>query len=174
MSLEEDKLRGLLAGQAEKERAAYKRASLLVGLAAGVGLLWLGFSAYEVVKLERRAAEIREEIAEKTKQLNDLNESTLSKSLELGEAKKDLNEAEETLKTIAAGTDSPKQKAEKTLEKISVPPKPVDKVPVYVPGPVTTPFLMPVEDVFTIAERGVVVTGRVQRGKAKVGDSLEI
>src|SRR5262245_23389637 len=112
MALEEDKLRELLSSQVEKERAAHKRAMLLMGLAAGVGLLWLGLSAYEVVKLERRAAEIREEIAEKTKQLNELNESTLPKVLELGEVKKDLNEAEEALKTIAAGTESPKQKAE--------------------------------------------------------------
>src|SRR5262249_21774261 len=60
------------------------------------------------------------------------------------------------------------------LEKISVPPKPIDKVPIYVPGPVTTPFLMAIEDVFSIAGRGVVVTGRVQRGKVKVGDAVEI
>ena len=36
------------------------------------------------------------------------------------------------------------------------------------------PFLMPVEDVFTITGRGTVVTGRVERGKVKVGDEVEI
>ena len=36
------------------------------------------------------------------------------------------------------------------------------------------PFLMPVEDVFTITGRGTVVTGRVERGRVKVGDEVEI
>src|SRR5690625_7076362 len=36
------------------------------------------------------------------------------------------------------------------------------------------PFLMPVEDVFSISGRGTVVTGRVERGIVKVGDELEI
>ena len=36
------------------------------------------------------------------------------------------------------------------------------------------PFLMPVEDVFTITGRGTVATGRVERGTVKVGDTVEI
>ena len=36
------------------------------------------------------------------------------------------------------------------------------------------PFLMPVEDVFTISGRGTVATGRVERGIVNVGDSVEI
>ena len=36
------------------------------------------------------------------------------------------------------------------------------------------PFLMPVEDVFTITGRGTVVTGRIERGKVKVGEEVEI
>src|SRR5437016_14382074 len=36
------------------------------------------------------------------------------------------------------------------------------------------PFLMPVEDVFTITGRGTVVTGRIERGIVKVGDEIEI
>jgi len=47
----------------------------------------------------------------------------------------------------------------------------------YVPTPerdVEKPFLMPVEDVFTITGRGTVVTGRVDRGKIKVGEDVEI
>ena len=36
------------------------------------------------------------------------------------------------------------------------------------------PFLMPIEDVFTISGRGTVVTGRVERGVVKVGDEVEI
>jgi elongation factor Tu len=47
----------------------------------------------------------------------------------------------------------------------------------YIPTPeraVDLPFLMPVEDVFTISGRGTVATGRVERGVVKVGESIEI
>jgi len=47
----------------------------------------------------------------------------------------------------------------------------------YIPTPVRDvdkPFLMPIEDVFGIKGRGTVVTGRVERGKVKVGDEVEI
>jgi len=47
----------------------------------------------------------------------------------------------------------------------------------YIPQPVREiekPFLMPVEDVFSISGRGTVVTGRVERGKVKVGEEVEI
>jgi elongation factor Tu len=47
----------------------------------------------------------------------------------------------------------------------------------YIPNPVRDldkPFLMPIEDVMTISGRGTVVTGRIERGKVKVGDEIEI
>ncbi len=47
----------------------------------------------------------------------------------------------------------------------------------YVPQPkreIDKPFLMPIEDVFSISGRGTVVTGRVERGKIKVGEEVEI
>jgi elongation factor Tu len=47
----------------------------------------------------------------------------------------------------------------------------------YIPEPkrdVDKPFLMPIEDIFSITGRGTVVTGRVERGKIKVGDEVEI
>ena len=47
----------------------------------------------------------------------------------------------------------------------------------YIPTPkreIDKPFLMPVEDVFSISGRGTVVTGRVERGIVKVGDEIEI
>ncbi len=47
----------------------------------------------------------------------------------------------------------------------------------YIPTPVRDtdkPFLMPIEDVFTITGRGTVVTGRVERGQVRVGDQVEI
>jgi elongation factor Tu len=53
----------------------------------------------------------------------------------------------------------------------------MDAVDSYVPEPervVDRPFLMPVEDVFTITGRGTVATGRVEQGTVKVGESVEI
>jgi elongation factor Tu len=53
----------------------------------------------------------------------------------------------------------------------------MDAVDTKIPEPVREidkPFLMPVEDVFTISGRGTVVTGRVERGLVKVGDEVEI
>ncbi|HJU00105.1 MAG TPA: elongation factor Tu, partial [Actinomycetes bacterium] len=53
----------------------------------------------------------------------------------------------------------------------------MDAVDAYVPEPervVDKPFLMPVEDVFTITGRGTVATGRVEQGTVKVGETVEI
>ncbi|MGO9620879.1 MAG: elongation factor Tu [Desulfobaccales bacterium] len=53
----------------------------------------------------------------------------------------------------------------------------MDALDSYIPLPVRDidkPFLMPVEDVFTISGRGTVVTGRVERGQVKVGEEVEI
>ena len=53
----------------------------------------------------------------------------------------------------------------------------MDAVDSYVPTPdrpIDKPFLLPIEDVFTISGRGTVVTGRVERGIVKVGEEVEI
>src|SRR5271169_5621047 len=53
----------------------------------------------------------------------------------------------------------------------------MDAVDKYVPQPeraVDLPFLMPIEDIFSISGRGTVVTGRIERGKVKVGEDCEI
>ena len=53
----------------------------------------------------------------------------------------------------------------------------MDAVDKYVPQPdraVDLPFLMPIEDIFSISGRGTVVTGRIERGKVKVGEDVEI
>ena len=53
----------------------------------------------------------------------------------------------------------------------------MDAVDTYIPEPerdVDKPFLMPVEDVFTITGRGTVVTGRIERGILKVNEEVEI
>jgi elongation factor Tu len=53
----------------------------------------------------------------------------------------------------------------------------MEAVDQYVPIPqreVEKPFLMPVEDIFTISGRGTVATGRVERGKVRVGEEIEI
>jgi elongation factor Tu len=53
----------------------------------------------------------------------------------------------------------------------------MDAIDSYIPEPkrdIDKPFLMPVEDVFSISGRGTVATGRVERGKIKVGEEVEI
>jgi len=53
----------------------------------------------------------------------------------------------------------------------------MDAVDTFIPEPtrdIDKPFLMPIEDVFTITGRGTVVTGRVERGQIKVGEEVEI
>lgn len=53
----------------------------------------------------------------------------------------------------------------------------MDAVDSYIPQPareVDKPFLMPVEDVFSIAGRGTVATGRIERGRIKVGEEVEV
>jgi len=53
----------------------------------------------------------------------------------------------------------------------------MNKIDEYIPQPVRAldrPFLMPIEDVFSISGRGTVVTGRIERGIVKVGEEIEI
>jgi elongation factor Tu len=53
----------------------------------------------------------------------------------------------------------------------------MEQVDTYIPQPerpIDKPFLMPIEDVFSISGRGTVVTGRVERGVVKVGEEVEI
>jgi elongation factor Tu len=53
----------------------------------------------------------------------------------------------------------------------------MEAVDAYIPQPkreVDKPFLMPVEDVFSIAGRGTVATGRIERGRVKVGEEIEV
>jgi len=74
------------------------------------------------------------------------------------------------LKALEGGTDpnAPEYECIKAL---------MDAVDNYIPTPERKkdlPFLMPVEDVFTITGRGTVTTGRVERGVVKVGDKVEI
>jgi elongation factor Tu len=61
--------------------------------------------------------------------------------------------------------------AEKAIEKL------MDTIDEYIPTPerpLDKPFLMPVEDVFSIKGRGTVVTGRIERGIVKVNDTVEV
>ena len=71
----------------------------------------------------------------------------------------------------AAQSGHPDDPACKCIEEL------LDAVDSYIPEPkraTDQPFLMPVEDVFTITGRGTVATGRVERGIVKVGDTVEI
>jgi len=74
------------------------------------------------------------------------------------------------LKALEAG-DDPNAEEYKCIYEL------MDAVDAYVPEPtrdIDKPFLMPVEDVFSISGRGTVATGRVERGVVKVGETVEI
>ena len=71
----------------------------------------------------------------------------------------------------AINTDDPNSDAAKPIQEL------MDAIDSFIPEPVRPldkPFLMPIEDVFSIEGRGTVVTGRVERGVIKVGDEVEI
>src|SRR5512146_219391 len=73
----------------------------------------------------------------------------------------------QALESSSTDSNAPEYKSIKEL---------LDAVDNYIPTPVRgvdKPFLMPVEDVFGIKGRGTVVTGRIERGKVKVNDSIE-
>jgi elongation factor Tu len=75
------------------------------------------------------------------------------------------------LKALESSSTDPNAEEYKCLQEL------LDAVDSYIPQPqreVDKPFLLPVEDVFTISGRGTVVTGRVERGKVKVGEEVEI
>jgi elongation factor Tu len=72
---------------------------------------------------------------------------------------------------LAALEDSNKEIGENAVRKL------MEEVDRYIPTPerpIDKPFLLPIEDVFSISGRGTVVTGRVERGIVKVGEELEI
>jgi len=72
---------------------------------------------------------------------------------------------------LCALEDRDPEKGEQAILKL------MEAVDIYIPQParqVDLPFLMPVEDVFSISGRGTVVTGRVERGIIKVGEEVEI
>lgn len=73
------------------------------------------------------------------------------------------------LKALESGSND-EEWAQKVMELIQ-------KMDEYIPVPernVDRPFLMPIEDIFSIEGRGTVVTGRVERGQLKVGEEIEI
>jgi elongation factor Tu len=75
------------------------------------------------------------------------------------------------LKTLECGCGKPDCKWCGSILKL------MQTVDEYIPEPVRPkdkPFLMPVEDVFSIKGRGTVATGRVERGIVKIGDEIEI
>jgi elongation factor Tu len=75
------------------------------------------------------------------------------------------------LKALSSASTDPNAEEYKCIWEL------MDAVDSYIPTPeraIDKPFLMPVEDVFTISGRGTVVTGRVERGVVKVGEEVEI
>ena len=76
-----------------------------------------------------------------------------------------------SLKVLESTSKDPNDEVYKPIKEL------MDAVDSYIPTPdrpTDQPFLMPVEDVFTITGRGTVATGRVERGEVKVSDEVEI
>ena len=76
-----------------------------------------------------------------------------------------------SLKVLESTSKDPNEEVYQPIKEL------MDAVDSYIPTPerpVDQPFLMPVEDVFTITGRGTVATGRVERGEVKVSDEVEI
>ena len=77
----------------------------------------------------------------------------------------------------AGGSRVGAQGAERRARRGRVGTKLMEALDTYIPVPerdVDKPFLMPIEDVFSISGRGTVVTGRIERGTVKVGEEIEI
>ena len=75
------------------------------------------------------------------------------------------------LKALESGSNDPNAEEYKPIQEL------LDALDSYIPEPerpIDKPFLMPIEDVFSISGRGTVVTGRVERGVIKGGDEVEI
>src|SRR5690606_33157578 len=75
------------------------------------------------------------------------------------------------VKVSALGALNGEEKWEKTIDELMA------AVDSFIPTPereIDKPFLMPVEDVFSISGRGTVVTGRIERGQIKVSEEVEI
>jgi elongation factor Tu len=75
------------------------------------------------------------------------------------------------LKAMESGSNDPNAEEFKCIYEL------LDAIDSYIPTPdrpIDKPFLMPIEDVFSISGRGTVVTGRVERGVIKVGEEVEI
>ena len=75
------------------------------------------------------------------------------------------------LKVLETESDNPEEEAYKPIWELA------DALDSYIPEPkrdIDKPFLMPIEDIFSISGRGTVVTGRIERGIVKVGEEIEI
>jgi elongation factor Tu len=75
------------------------------------------------------------------------------------------------VRVSALGALNGDEKWEKTVDEL------MDQVDKYIPMPeraIDKPFIMPIEDIFSIQGRGTVVTGRIERGICKVGEEMEI
>jgi len=75
------------------------------------------------------------------------------------------------LKVLETDSDNPEEEAYKPIWELA------EALDSYIPEPkrdIDKPFLMPIEDIFSISGRGTVVTGRIERGVVKVGEEVEI
>lgn len=126
MEPEEDKLRNLLTAAAEKEKRAYRRATVFTAIPVLVGIVWLSYSGYKVVKLERQSRNVTNEIRVKTDELNhksdevkELEARRDAVETELAAINHVLSDARATLVEIAQGQGNVKRQAKNAQAAIS-------------------------------------------------------
>ena len=126
MSVEAKDLRNLLSDEAEKERRARKRATLFITLTTLIGLVWLGFSTYNVIKLGRQSATLNTQIKNQTTTLEQLQSNINAANTELTDVNQKLKvlndaliDAKKTLESIQAGSEDPKAQAQRVLPKVT-------------------------------------------------------
>jgi cell division protein FtsB len=126
MKLEGHEMRELLHDEAERKRRSYRRVTLLAYTTVFVGLIWLGYSAYNATKLAREASQLNARVQKQATELDQLQSNVNQARAELAgtnqkleNAQRALSEAEAVLRNIAQGKANPKAQAQQALQEMS-------------------------------------------------------
>jgi chromosome segregation ATPase len=104
VNLEEAGLRDLLVAEAEKERRAYKRKALSIGVVGLMGLIWIAISAYSVVRLKRQSDALNVKVETQRGQVEHAEQEYHRIRASVERANTDLGRAQKQLDEIKAQT----------------------------------------------------------------------
>jgi hypothetical protein len=146
MTVGEKELQNLLSDEAARERGAFKRSTVTIASLGLLSLVWLSFSAYNVVKLERRSANLNGQIERQKEDLKDLQDKTEKAKGALVEANHKLevagaalNDATNALTTIKSGKGDPQAQAAKVLPRVAAASRLVPSLKTAASQPAATP-----------------------------------